>query len=392
MRNVLQGPQGLIEHTRGPYTGIRDHQGFADAHTRAFLRQRGHRAVVELNLGQIMNGGHGGMMSENRDPTLCTDGKGRAGPRLDLLPGMRQLLERIERAPQAPFHQRTAQQARAAYERAAEVLDLPRAALASVRDMELPRRDGGRLIARLYRPLGGEQALPALLYLHGGGFTVGSLETHDSLCRQLALRSACAVVAVDYRLAPEHRFPRAVEDAFDALRALWGLGPRWGIDPSRLAVGGDSAGGTLAAVCALMARGAGMQLALQLLITPGTTAYADTDSHQRYANGYLLDAQTIEWFFSHYIDHAQRCDWRFAPLRAESTDGVAPAAVLLAECDPLVDEGLAYADRLRLSGVPVQLELVRGVVHDFIKMGRALREADAAQAWCAQALREALYG
>ena len=330
--------------------------------------------------------------------------------RSDLLPGMRQLLERIERAPQSPFHQRSAQQARAAYERAAEVLDQPRAALPVVRDMALPRRDGGTLKARLYgphaepveqptehptehptdppsqRPIG----LPALLYLHGGGFTVGSLETHDSLCRQLAHRSGVAVVALDYRLAPEYRFPVAVEDCFDALCALSRSGSQWGLDPSRLTVGGDSAGGTLAAVCALMARDAQIPLHLQLLITPGTTAYADTPSQARYGEGYLLDARTIEWFFSHYIDHAQRSDWRFAPLNADSLEGVAPAAVLLAECDPLVDEGLAYADRLRMSGVPVQLELVRGVVHDFIKMGRALREAHAAQDWCAAALREAL--
>ena len=230
---------------------------------------------------------------------------------------------------------------------------------------------------------------PALLYFHGGGFTVGSLETHDSLCRQLALRSGVTVVALDYRLAPEHRFPAAVDDAWAALRALAHEGHRWGLDASRLAVGGDSAGGTLAAVAALQARDAGLPLALQLLITPGTTAHADTGSHRRYGQGYLLEAQTIEWFFSHYIERADRSDWRFAPLQAESLDGVAPAAVLLAECDPLVDEGLAYADRLRLSSVGVELELVRGVVHDFIKMGRALKEAPVAQSWCAQQLRTA---
>lgn len=332
----------------------------------------------------------------------------------DLTPAMAQLLARIARAPGAPFHEGTAHQARAAYERAAEVLDLPRLALADVRDIELPRRDGTVCRARRYSTLQ-DAALhepapydpapyepapharpaaaglqPVLLYLHGGGFTVGSLETHDSLCRQLAARSGAAVVALDYRLAPEHRFPAAVDDAFDALAALCREGARWGLDGTRVAVGGDSAGGTLAAVAALMARDAGLRLALQLLITPGTTAHADTDSHRRYAQGYLLEARTIEWFFGHYIDPEQRSDWRFAPLNADSLEGAAPAAVLLAECDPLMDEGLAYADRLRMAGVSVELELVRGVVHDFIKMGRALREADAAQQWCAQALGQAL--
>jgi acetyl esterase len=308
----------------------------------------------------------------------------------DLLPGMRALLERIERAAQAPFHQRTAQEARAAYERAAEVLDQPRMALPRVQDLQLPRRDGGVLRARLYSPLAKPVGQAALLYLHGGGFTVGSLQTHESLCRQLAHRSGVDVVALDYRLAPEHRFPLAVDDCFDALLALYRSGPQWGLDPKRLAVGGDSAGGTLAAVCAILARDARIPLQMQLLITPGTTAYADTPSHRRFGKGYLLDARTIEWFFSHYIDHSQRKDWRFAPLNADSLDDVAPAAVLLAECDPLVDEGLAYADRLRMSGVPVQLELVRGVVHDFIKMGRALGQAHLAQDWCAMALRETL--
>ncbi len=311
--------------------------------------------------------------------------------RSDLLPGMRALLERIERASQVPFHQQTAQQARAAYERAAEVLDQSRVPLPRVQDLELPRRDGGVLKARLYSPHETSASQPVMLYLHGGGFTVGSLETHDSLCRQLAHRSGATVVALDYRLAPEHRFPVAVDDCFDALSVLYRSGARWGLDSSRLALGGDSAGGTLAAVCALLARDANIPLRLQLLITPGTTAYADTPSHARYGRGYLLDAHTIDWFFSHYIDHSQRSDWRFAPLNAESLDGVAPAAVLLAECDPLVDEGVAYADRLRMSGVPVQLELMRGVVHDFIKMGRALGEAHQAQDWCAAALREALY-
>ena len=228
-----------------------------------------------------------------------------------------------------------------------------------------------------------------LLYLHGGGFTIGSLETHDSLCRQLALRSGAAVVALDYRLAPEHPFPCAVDDSWAALDWLAAHGTTLGLDPTRLAVGGDSAGGTLAAVAALHARDIGLPLALQLLITPGTTAHADTPSHHLFANGFLLDAASVAWFFDHYIPRPHRKDWRFAPLLADDLDGVAPACVVLAECDPLVDEGLAYADRLRLSGVPVELELTRGMTHDFIKMGRVLPEAEAAQALIGTALRQA---
>jgi acetyl esterase len=228
-----------------------------------------------------------------------------------------------------------------------------------------------------------------MLYLHGGGFVVGGLETHDSLCRQLALRSGGAVLALDYRLAPEHPFPTAVDDAWAGMCALRELAPALGLDTRRLAVGGDSAGGTLAAVCALRARDAGLPLGLQLLITPGTAANDRWPSRHLFANGFLLDAVTIEWFFAHYMQGADRHDWRFAPLEAPDLDGVAPAAVILAECDPLVDEGLAYADRLRAAGVPVQLDLLRGVTHDFIKMGRALKEAGSALAFAGQCLQDA---
>lgn len=304
-----------------------------------------------------------------------------------LTPRMANLLERIRRAGRPPFETMTAQQARASYAQAAEVLDLPRAPLHDVRESRVPLDGGNALDARVYRPVA--QPRGALLYLHGGGFTIGGLETHDSLCRQLALQSGAAVVALDYRLAPEHRFPVAVDDTWAALRWLARQDAASGLDATRLAVGGDSAGGTLAAVAAIMARDAGLALRLQLLITPGTTAYADTDSHRRYARGFLLDASTIEWFFAHYIDLADRSDWRFAPLAVDELDGVAPTCLVLAECDPLVDEGLAYADRLRLAGVAVELELARGVTHDFIKMGRALPEARTALAFAGAALRRA---
>ncbi len=304
---------------------------------------------------------------------------------------MAALLERIRRAGRPPFHTLTPAEARAAYDAGAEVLDLPRVPLERVEDLAVPGGDGRPLAARLYAP-SRVPGLPALLYLHGGGFTIGGLETHDSLCRQLALRSGAAVLSPAYRLAPEHRFPAAVDDAWAALRWLAGGGAAGlGLDGSRLAVGGDSAGGTLAATSAIHARDLGLPLALQLLVTPGTTAHADTPSHRAFANGHLLEAADIEWFFGHYIDPAERGDWRFAPLAADDLDGVAPAFLLLAECDPLVDEGLAYADRLRMAGVAVELELVRGVTHDFIKLGRAIPEALDAQAACGAALRRALF-
>lgn len=304
-----------------------------------------------------------------------------------LTPRMAGVLERIYRLNRPAFHSLTPKQARLAYLMGAEILDLPRHALARVEDIEVPGAEGP-LSARLYAP--SLERLPVLLYFHGGGFTIGGLETHDSLCRQLALRAGVAVLALDYRLAPEHRFPAAVEDAWAAMQWLPSAATGLGLDGSRIAVGGDSAGGTLAAVCALHARDTGQDLALQLLITPGTIAHADTASHKLFANGFLLDAASVAWFFDHYIEHHHRRDWRFAPIEAPDHSSLAPACVVLAECDPLVDEGVAYADLLRSHGNLVQLELYRGVTHDFIKMGRTIPEALLALDACAVALKEAL--
>ena len=306
-----------------------------------------------------------------------------------LTPQMLGVLERMARRNLPPMHSLTPQQARAAYAAGADVLEVPRAELARVEELHIPARDGAQLLARLYAPTH-DPGLPLLLYLHGGGFTIGSVETHDVLCRELARLAGCIVVSLDYRLAPEHRFPTAVHDAWDALQWLAGHAAQWGADPARLAVGGDSAGGTLAAVCALLARDAGQALALQLLIYPGTTAHQDTASHREFAHGLVLEASGIDWFFEQYIGAGSaREDWRFAPLLAPDVDGVAPAWFGLAELDPLVDEGIAYADRLRAAGVAVGLEIYRGVTHEFIKMGRAIPEARQFHHDAAQALRHA---
>jgi acetyl esterase len=199
------------------------------------------------------------------------------------------------------------------------------------------------------------------------------------------------VVSVDYRLAPAHKFPTASNDAWDAFAFIAKEGAGLGLDTTRFAVGGDSAGGTLAAVCAILARDAGLPLKLQMLIYPGTTAHQDTASHARHAEGPLLTKAMIDFFFAQYVrTGADRDDWRFAPLLADDVDGVAPAWICLAECDPVVDEGIAYADKLRAAGVPVDLEIYRGVIHEFIKMGRAIPEALQAHEDAARALKEAL--
>ena len=302
---------------------------------------------------------------------------------------MRSVLQRMARAGRPHLHTLTPEQARAAYAAGADVLEVPRAELARVEDFAIRARDGHAMPARLYAP-SLAAGLPVLLYLHGGGFTIGSIATHDVLCRELARRAGCMVVSLDYRLAPEHKFPTACHDAWDALAWLAAHADTLGGDRTRLAVGGDSAGGTLSAVNAILARDAGLPLALQLLFYPGCAAHQDTPSHATYARGLVLEAPAISWFFGHYVTtHAQREDWRFAPLHADDVDGVAPAWIGLAECDPLVDEGVDYADKLRAAGVPVDLEIYRGVTHEFIKMGRAIPEALQAHADAAAALRRA---
>ncbi|HWI79264.1 MAG TPA: alpha/beta hydrolase, partial [Ramlibacter sp.] len=208
---------------------------------------------------------------------------------------MRSLLERMARAAYPPMYTQMPEQAKAAYEAGAGVLEVPKAPLARVEDFSIPSSDGAALPARLYAP--GPAVMPVLLYFHGGGFTIGSIASHDTLCRELSRLAGCAVVSLGYRLAPAHRFPTAVNDAWDALRWLAGHARELGCDSRRLAVGGDSAGGTLATVCAILAREHGLELALQLLFYPGCAATGESRSHRRYGRGLILEEAHIEWFF-----------------------------------------------------------------------------------------------
>lgn len=309
---------------------------------------------------------------------------------------MRGLIDRIARAGHPPLHALTPDKAKAAYAAGAGVVDIPPHKMARVDDLVIPARDGFGLPARLYAPAS-EQALPVLLYLHGGGFTVGSIATHEPLCRHLAHLAHCAVVSLDYRLAPGWKFPTAVHDSWDALAWLREQAPALRLDGSRIAVGGDSAGGTLAAVTAIAARDAGWPLALQLLFYPGTAGHQDTPSHKTFAHGFILEEPHISYFFNQYLRSPQdRDDWRFAPLdgvddsgQVRDLDGVVPAWIGLAECDCLTDEGVLYADRLRMAGVPVDLEIYPGVVHGFVQFGRAIPAALTAHNDAARALRHA---
>lgn len=238
---------------------------------------------------------------------------------------------------------------------------------------------GGPLRLRLYRASFGWRPAAALLYLHGGGWTIGDLDSHDALCRQLAAASGHTVVAVDYRLAPEHPYPAALDDAWAALRWLGANARRLAIDPLSIGVAGDSAGANLAAVLTLLARDAGgPALKCQVLIYPCTDLVADHPSHHRRAEGYLLTRAQYLWYLDNYLAGADPTDWRLSPLRAPSLDGLPPALILTAGFDPLLDEGRAYAARLAASGVPVLHTVYGDMVHGFILLGARLARAQQA--------------
>lgn len=267
------------------------------------------------------------------------------------------------------------------------------ASMAQVEDSALAL-DGRDLGLRRYRPEGlAAGAAPTLVYFHGGGWVLGNLESHDRICRQLAARAACQVIAVDYRLAPEHKLPAASKDAIDAFAALVRDPARYDIDPQRLAVGGDSAGGHLSAVVALAARDAGWPLALQALIYPVTDLRANAQYYPaRTRNAVFppLTGELMHWFGELSVARDDPADdWRISPLIAESLAGVAPALLVTAGCDLLMDDGVLYAGRLSDAGIAVEHAHFPGVIHGFLEMHGWLSVTSEAMDQVARALRAA---
>jgi len=254
---------------------------------------------------------------------------------------------------------------------------------------------GGPIPLRVYRPAGVAPgaALPALVYYHGGGWVIGDLDTHDVQCRQTAAEAGIVVVAVDYRLAPEHKFPAAVDDSWAATRWVVAHGSELGIDSRRIAVGGDSAGGNLAAVVALMARDAGNApaIALQVLTYPVTDLSSESKSYGDFADGYMLTRDSMRWFKNHYLKSSSDADdWRASPLRAASLAGLPPALIITAGFDPLRDEGAAYAARMTETGGSVDYVCYGGMIHGFMPMGKLIDTGNRAISHVAASLRQAL--
>lgn len=309
---------------------------------------------------------------------------------MSLDPQIKEVLRLVERAGYPDYWQLTPAAARAQFEKTAPILDARPIPLHRVDNRTCPG-PAGDIPLRLYWPRSSQDPLPVLLWLHGGGFVLGSLDSYDAICRQLAHRADCLVVAADYRLAPEHKFPAAVEDCQAALAWTGSHAAALGGDPNRIAIGGDSAGGNLSAVVSRLARDAGgPPLVLQLLIYPGTAAAPDSASHQRCAEGYLLSQRTIRWFYKHYLNAPDDAhDPRFAPLLADDLSGLPPALVMVAGYDPLHDEGVAYAEHLREAGNRVEIIDYPGMVHAFLSMAGAVDTAREAMHQAALALRNA---
>ena len=279
-------------------------------------------------------------------------------------------------------------EARRLYRETRAALRPPAPALPVVGDLNA-EGTAGSIPLRLYRPSNG--VLPALIYFHGGGWVLGDLDTHDAICRQIAAQAGVVVFAVDYRLAPEHPFPAAVDDCYDATAWISGNAVALGVDNTRLAVGGDSAGGGLATVVTLMARSGGPSLKYQILVYPVTDLRAQTESYSKYADGYLLTRNMMRWFIAQYATTEDDVrDWRASPLLAPSVDGVPPALVMTAGLDPLRDEGDAYARRLEEAGVAVDYMCLGGMIHGFLTMGGKIDTANRAVSYIASALRQRL--
>jgi acetyl esterase len=308
-------------------------------------------------------------------------------------PGAQKVIELIKAAGRPPYEAVGHVEARRLYLEARRVLQPDPAPIGEVRDLTAPR-PAGPIAVRLYRARAAKdgEAQPALIYFHGGGWVIGSLDSHDGVCRGLANGADCTVLSVDYRLAPEHKFPAAIDDAIAATDWIVGNAASLRIDPDRIAVGGDSAGGNLTAVVALNARDRGTpKLHFQLLIYPACDMAMTHPSIAERADQLPLTRATLKWFIDLYLrGAADASDWRASPLKAKSLANLPPAYVLTAGCDPLRDEGEAYAAALKAAGVPVEARRFDGQIHGFMTMGRFIPDAEKAMAEMSAALKHAL--
>jgi len=308
---------------------------------------------------------------------------------MPLDPQARVFLDQLAAMGAPPMTESTPEEARAAMAMMSALGGQPEQR-AATEDRAVPG-PGADIPVRIYRPGGGAPA-PVVVYFHGGGFVIGNIETHDGVCHQLATRVPAVVVSVDYRLAPEHRFPAAVEDSMAATEWVSSHAAELGADPERLAVAGDSAGGNLAAVVALRARDSGgPPVAFQLLVYPATDLTRSLPSHQENGEGYLLTSELMGWFIAHYFGPGAELRHPDAsPLFAETLSGLPPALVVTGEFDPLRDEGEEYAARLRRAGVEARASRYDGMIHGFFGLDAIFDASRKAMDEAVTALKDAL--
>ncbi len=342
-------------------------------------RQRAERRFAEALLGLPT-----AVVQRLAGPPITRDGY-TLDPRIQLLLRLhKQLGKKLT-------HELPVDAGRRELDSSATLLSMPGGELASVEALSLAG-PAGPLPARLYRPRGARSPAPALIYFHGGGFVMGSLDSHDGVCRGLAWDARCVVVSVDYRLAPEHPFPAAVVDAVAAFRDVVARAPSLGLDPTRLAVGGDSAGGNLSAVVTLETRADEVRPCFQLLVYPGVDMTLDHPSIDTMRSGFLLERASINWFLERYLPPGHdRRDPRASPFHAASLAGLPPAFVATAGFDPLRDEGRAYADKLAAAGTAVEHRCYGGLVHGFLHFAGPVPAARAALADLTAALGTAFH-
>ena len=312
---------------------------------------------------------------------------------MSLDPDNQQILDMMKAAARPPVHELQPQEARSMYRASRGALQPELPEVAEVRDLAAPG-PAGDILLRLYRGMGTKPGpLPVLIFYHGGGYVIGDLDTHDYVCRKIANVAQCCVISVDYRLAPEHKFPAAIEDSAASLQWIVREAQSLSIDPARVAVGGDSAGGNLSANMAHLARdGEVPPLCFQMLLYPGTDMSMSQPSYRRDFAEFPLSIQAIEYFIGHYLrDKNDYVDPRAAPLLAENFKRLAPAFVLTAGYDPLADEGIAYARKLENNDVPVTLVHMSDQMHGFLTMGRVIRAADLALEMAGSALARAFW-
>ena len=311
---------------------------------------------------------------------------------MKLDPQIEYILGLVAKSPYPEFHTVSPEEARGIFEDTAPALSIRPEDVFRTEDRWIEGVEGDIPI-RIYtprEPIAGE-ALPILVFYHGGGFVIGSLDSYDSLCRALANRAECIVVSVDYRLAPEHKFPAAVDDALEAYQWVADHAHELDGDVTRMAIAGDSAGGNVTAVTAIGIRDEGdVAPLLQVLIYPVLDGTPERPSHHKFAEGRLLTRGNILWFYAHYMnDPVDAKDPRFSPILAEDLSGLAPALVIVAGHDPLRDEGLAYAERLKSAGVKVELSNYEGMVHGFLSFADAVDQGKAGIEQVAGALHKA---